>query len=317
MAYTKQKFTNGQTLTAEQLTHIEDGIVALNNSVNTLNDSVDALKNNNDVEVDLTGYATEEWVSDSYQPKGDYVRSINGEAPDEHGNINTSPGISGSGYVKSVNGVKPDGAGNVELEIEGIEAKDTTIPYIESLDEANLVNLRDLETGSYVMYGYFIPYSGSSNILTFDNLLVNVVKKTAGTHVLVFSTLNSVVDFLEILVDETAEKGFTYTRTSLNLLEMNALLQSITPAVRVAEITLLAAKWVGDASPYSQVVEINGITERSQVDLTPSVEQLAIFHNKDLAFVTENDDGVVTVYAIGDKPTNDYTMQVTIKEVSV
>jgi hypothetical protein len=47
------------------------------------------------------------------------------------------------------------------------------------------------------------------------------------------------------------------------------------------------------------------------------VEQLAIFHNKDVAFVTENEDGVVTVYAIGDKPTQDYTIQVSITEVVV
>ena len=82
------------------------------------------------------------------------------------------------------------------------------------------------------------------------------------------------------------------------------------PTVRIAEVELLAEKWVGDASPYSQVVTIPGITNYSQVDLTPSVEQLAIFHNKDLAFVTENEDGVVAVYAIGQKPENDYTIQV-------
>lgn len=86
---------------------------------------------------------------------------------------------------------------------------------------------------------------------------------------------------------------------------------------RIANVELLASKWVGDESPYSQVVTIKDVTEFSQVDLTPSVEQLAIFHDKDLAFVTENDDGVVTVFAIGDKPLNDYTVQVTIKEVSV
>lgn len=82
-------------------------------------------------------------------------------------------------------------------------------------------------------------------------------------------------------------------------------------------VELIASAWVGDASPYYQVVTIPGVTPYSQVDLTPSVEQLAIFHDKDLSFVTENDDGVVTVYAIGDKPQNDYTIQVTIKEVSV
>ena len=65
------------------------------------------------------------------------------------------------------------------------------------------------------------------------------------------------------------------------------------------------------------MVKIDGVTAYSQVDLTPSVEQLSLFYDKDLAFVTENDGGVVTVYAIGDKPQNDYTIQVTITEVYV
>lgn len=89
------------------------------------------------------------------------------------------------------------------------------------------------------------------------------------------------------------------------------------PTARIAYVDLLSANWVGSASPYSQVVEIDGVTENSQVDLTPSIEQLVIFHEKDLGFVTENEDGVVTVYAIGQRPENDYTIQVTITEVEV
>ena len=85
---------------------------------------------------------------------------------------------------------------------------------------------------------------------------------------------------------------------------------------RIAEVTLLASAWVGEASPYTQVVEIDGITEYSQVDLKPSAEQLEIFNNKEIGFVTENEDGVVTVYLIGNKPANDYTMQVSITEVN-
>ena len=85
----------------------------------------------------------------------------------------------------------------------------------------------------------------------------------------------------------------------------------------IGEVTLLASAWVTEGTRYSQVVEIDGVTEYSQVDLKPSIEQLDIFHDKDLAFVTENEDGVVTVYALGDKPTNDYTIQVTITEVSI
>ena len=89
------------------------------------------------------------------------------------------------------------------------------------------------------------------------------------------------------------------------------------PTARIGYATLTANGWVGDKSPYSQVVDIEGVTANSQVDLTPSIEQLTIFYEKDLAFVTENEDGVVTVYAIGQKPTNDYTIQVTITEVIV
>jgi hypothetical protein len=86
---------------------------------------------------------------------------------------------------------------------------------------------------------------------------------------------------------------------------------------RIANVTLSASKWTGTASPYSQVVTIAGVTANSQVDLTPDVQQLAAFYNKSLAFVTENVDGVVTVYAIGQKPTNDYIIQATITEVAV
>lgn len=84
---------------------------------------------------------------------------------------------------------------------------------------------------------------------------------------------------------------------------------------RIAYVGLFASGWIGDSSPYSQVVEIDSITENSQVDLTPSIEQLVVFYEKDLSFVAENEDGVVTVYALGQKPENDYVMQVTITEV--
>lgn len=84
----------------------------------------------------------------------------------------------------------------------------------------------------------------------------------------------------------------------------------------ISQIELLSSKWQGTASPYSQAVTLEGISEYSKVDINPSIEQLSIFHNKDIAFIAENDDGVVTVYCIGQKPTDNYTMQVTITEVN-
>ena len=96
-----------------------------------------------------------------------------------------------------------------------------------------------------------------------------------------------------------------------------ALRSELVTPTTISAVSLLASNWIGEGNLYSQVVSIEGVTNKSQVDLTPSVEQLVIFYEKDLTFVTENDNGTVTVYAIGQKPENDYTIQVTIKEVVV
>lgn len=94
--------------------------------------------------------------------------------------------------------------------------------------------------------------------------------------------------------------------------------ESAGKAPKIGEVTLFAADWVTrDNNLHSQVVNIEGVTENSQVDLTPDVQQLLIFYDKDISFVTENEGGKVTVYAIGQKPTNDYTIQATITEVDV
>ena len=96
------------------------------------------------------------------------------------------------------------------------------------------------------------------------------------------------------------------------------LLGSFRPVgIKVTDVTLLAEGWIGENSPYHQIVDIVGVTPYSQVDLKPSIEQLEIFHDKDLTFVTENVDGIVTVYVMGDKPANDYIIQVSITEVNV
>ena len=92
----------------------------------------------------------------------------------------------------------------------------------------------------------------------------------------------------------------------------------VAAVAKTANVVLLAKNWVTQSENlHSQVVAISGTTERSQVDLTPSKEQLLIFYEKDLTFGTENEDGVITVYVIGQKPLNDYTIAATITEVNV
>ena len=91
------------------------------------------------------------------------------------------------------------------------------------------------------------------------------------------------------------------------------------PTARITYVDLPAANWQTDeeTGAYYQEPEIEGVTANSQVDLTPSIQQLVAFYDKDLGFVTENDNGTVRVYALGQMPQNDYTIQVTITEVDL
>jgi hypothetical protein len=71
---------------------------------------------------------------------------------------------------------------------------------------------------------------------------------------------------------------------------------------------------------YKQLVTINNavITPNSKIDLNPTPNMLTIFHEKDATFVAENDNGIVTVYCVGQKPKNTYTeIPVTVTEVVV
>ena len=92
-------------------------------------------------------------------------------------------------------------------------------------------------------------------------------------------------------------------------------------------ITLLASEWqpvldntTGEpiTNRYYQPVTVKNaiITQNSKVDLQPSPEQLAIFHEKDIAFTAINNGGYVRVCVVGQEPTQDYTIQATVTEVA-
>lgn len=81
----------------------------------------------------------------------------------------------------------------------------------------------------------------------------------------------------------------------------------------------LSTEWMQDAdNRYYQIVEVRNatITPNSKVDLQPDAVQLSIFHEKDLAFVAENEDGIIRVYCVGQVPKNEYDLQCVITEVS-
>lgn len=77
----------------------------------------------------------------------------------------------------------------------------------------------------------------------------------------------------------------------------------------------LTTNWHQDAEgKYSQVIALENITKHSRLDLQPSVDMIAEFKQLGLVFVTENNDGVITVYSVGNVPSQSYTMQATIVE---
>ena len=84
-------------------------------------------------------------------------------------------------------------------------------------------------------------------------------------------------------------------------------------------IVHLSTNWTKDAdNRYYQVVTVQNavITPNSKVDLQISPEDLTIFHEKDLAFVAENENGTVRVYCVGQVPQNEYDLPCTVTEVT-
>lgn len=85
--------------------------------------------------------------------------------------------------------------------------------------------------------------------------------------------------------------------------------------VKTASITLAAASWTGD-DPYTQTVTISGVTAKSRIDLNPSAAALSAAMEGGYGLVIGNNNGTVTVYAVGAKPAAAITVQVSITEVN-
>lgn len=90
-------------------------------------------------------------------------------------------------------------------------------------------------------------------------------------------------------------------------------------------ITLFVDKWIqvvdeaGEnvVDTYSQIVTVENatITPNSKVDLQPDTHQLCKLYDWGVALTTKNDNGVVTVYAVGDRPSESLSIQATVTEI--
>ena len=86
---------------------------------------------------------------------------------------------------------------------------------------------------------------------------------------------------------------------------------------KLTTIAMPSSGWKGSSNPYYQVVVCNGVNAHSKLDLQPTPTQIVELQDAEISLMATNDNGIVTVYAIGGKPTSNYTMDVLITEVDV
>lgn len=105
------------------------------------------------------------------------------------------------------------------------------------------------------------------------------------------------------------------TTLSDSVADLIALLNN---AHKLTSVTMLSSGWQeGDSGLYSQVVACNGVSANSKLDLQPTPVQIVELQDTEISLMATNTDGVVTIYAIGNKPIVDYTMDILITEVTV
>jgi hypothetical protein len=111
--------------------------------------------------------------------------------------------------------------------------------------------------------------------------------------------------------------GGTVNRSYVESIVKEYIEHNTIPAGVDKYVTVYADKWVADGeNKFSQVVEVEGITEKSDLIIKISAEQLEKLYPKSLSFVACNENGVVTIYAVGQNPPqNDYVIQINVSEV--
>ena len=96
------------------------------------------------------------------------------------------------------------------------------VNYIESLDSENMVNLRDLDSGTYILKGKFRPFDGSTYIYTFSSgMLLSIVKQEITSYVQIFYSKDNTIQYLEI-------GDSSVTRKDAKLINMESIANKVT-----------------------------------------------------------------------------------------
>lgn len=134
-----------------------------------------------------------------------------------------------------------------------IGGEDSGVTVIKNQDSTNKKPLRSIDSGTYVLSGYFTPYEGSTESYTFDSgMIVAILKETSKSYVQVFYPKSNVIQYLEIT-------DSAVTRKDAKLVNMESV------ANRVSSITSSS-----DATHYPSAKAVYEAIQASGVPLTGS-----------------------------------------------
>ena len=83
---------------------------------------------------------------------------------------------------------------------------------------------------------------------------------------------------------------------------------------KIINISIPAASWVG-TGPYSQTLQINSATPSTKFDIQADSDTMTTILSKGYCMSIKNDNGQITIHAIGTKPTVDLNIQLLAMEV--
>ena len=86
---------------------------------------------------------------------------------------------------------------------------------------------------------------------------------------------------------------------------------------KLMTVTIPVAGWSGNASPYNQVIAMNGVNVNSRLEMLPTPDQILMLQELEISLTITNNNGVVTVYSFYGKPESDMEMQILVTDVEV
>ena len=195
MSYTKQNFSSGQTLKAEHLNNIEDGIIEIEKNMQpkgeyatedyVSQEIAKAQLGGDDSNVDLSAYATKEDLKD-YQPKGNYLTN----SPDEYV---TDEELDNKGFltehqkIKTINGVSLVGEGNIDISggETNVEQPYVNVKYLENTGTQYIDTGYVLQEDDVLEVNYEIPEEALS--VKTDKILIDARDTSNGVRISTYS----------------------------------------------------------------------------------------------------------------------------------